>query len=406
MVCCRASELYLVTSPQRSTLPLLTWVVIGSTALVSIDDFTLLGLPATAFAWLIVLTIALVDLGTTPGRIRLPVAVWLPWVATIIIQVAVADTPNAFQRSVMMLVPLVAGMATSKHPVGEATLVIFRKYCRILAVCLGIGAVARLGFSIFHTLPDGSPLAPQSMTAALLGGVFAASFAFGRVGDVLWWGALVLIPLLGLNRMGIVANGLALPLTLAPLKKSWRIGVAVVIAVAALTLFQTDRFQRRMFLSGHGDLSDLTMDNQDVAMTGRRRMWEYLEAGVSERPWFGHGANTCEPIVSALTRGATHPHNDWLRVRYEYGNLGAVVLAFCIIAQAIHLWLRARSLQGQKRILAYAGASSFLTFALFMMTDNVILYAAFFGNLQFTIIGLAYAPELQQAPPPEALPAS
>jgi hypothetical protein len=25
-----------------------------------------------------------------------------------------------------------------------------------------------------------------------------------------------------------------------------------------------------------------------------------------------------------------------------------------------------------------------------MLTDNIILYAAFFGNLQFTILGLAY----------------
>jgi hypothetical protein len=26
-----------------------------------------------------------------------------------------------------------------------------------------------------------------------------------------------------------------------------------------------------------------------------------------------------------------------------------------------------------------------------MFTDNIILYAAFFGNLQFTILGLGYA---------------
>jgi hypothetical protein len=28
-----------------------------------------------------------------------------------------------------------------------------------------------------------------------------------------------------------------------------------------------------------------------------------------------------------------------------------------------------------------------------MFTDNIVLYAAFYGNLQFTIIGLAYAAE-------------
>jgi hypothetical protein len=64
-----------------------------------------------------------------------------------------------------------------------------------------------------------------------------------------------------------------------------------------------------------------------------------------------------------------------------------------MVMQAAHLWLRARKLQGEKRLLAYAGAGSFITFSLFMMTDNIILYAAFFGSLQFTIIGLAYTPE-------------
>jgi hypothetical protein len=31
-----------------------------------------------------------------------------------------------------------------------------------------------------------------------------------------------------------------------------------------------------------------------------------------------------------------------------------------------------------------------------MFTDNIILYAAFFGNLQFTILGLVYAAQKTQ----------
>ena len=31
-----------------------------------------------------------------------------------------------------------------------------------------------------------------------------------------------------------------------------------------------------------------------------------------------------------------------------------------------------------------------------MLTDNVVLYAAFFGNLQFAMIGLAYAAEASE----------
>jgi len=57
---------------------------------------------------------------------------------------------------------------------------------------------------------------------------------------------------------------------------------------------------------------------------------------------------------------------------------------------------RARRAIGHSRILIYAGATSFLPFVLFMYTDNIILYAAFFGNLQFTILGLVYAAQKTQ----------
>jgi hypothetical protein len=52
---------------------------------------------------------------------------------------------------------------------------------------------------------------------------------------------------------------------------------------------------------------------------------------------------------------------------------------------------RAKQAPPESQILIFAGASSFLPFVLLMFTDNVILYAAFFGNLQFTILGLVYA---------------
>jgi hypothetical protein len=37
------------------------------------------------------------------------------------------------------------------------------------------------------------------------------------------------------------------------------------------------------------------------------------------------------------------------------------------------------------------GLGAFIPMALFMFSDNVILYAAWFGNLHFALLGLGYA---------------
>lgn len=138
-------------------------------------------------------------------------------------------------------------------------------------------------------------------------------------------------------------------------------------------------------------MAEVGPDNPDLATSGRKALWEKLETEIDNAPYFGHGANASEPFVSMLTGGLTHPHNDWLRLLYDYGYFGAMVFAFCLIAQVLHILKRAKNAKGEARILLYAGASTFISFVLFMFSDNIILYAAFFGNLQFTILGLAYA---------------
>ena len=89
----------------------------------------------------------------------------------------------------------------------------------------------------------------------------------------------------------------------------------------------------------------------------------------------------------------THPHNDWLRFLYDYGIVGAGLFLLTVIAQVRHLLKKARMCEGEIRTFFFGAASTFLPFVLMMFTDNIVLYAAFYGNLQFTIIGLAYAAE-------------
>ena len=90
--------------------------------------------------------------------------------------------------------------------------------------------------------------------------------------------------------------------------------------------------------------------------------------------------------------GVTHPHNDWLRVRYEYGMLGLVIFVLTLLTQIRHALLRFPQLRSSgAAIFIYVGTGAFIPMVLFMTSDNVMLYAAWFGNLQFAMLGLGYA---------------
>ena len=372
--------------------PYLVWTVVVSTAIASAGLPSVFGVRVAGLAWLVPMLVALGTLALVRGRISFPWLLWLPWSLLVAGYVLFAEAENSLQRSVMLLCPVIVGVAVSRLRVAERELEAFRRAYRALAVALWAAVVVNTGILATGDLPESTGLAAPVMTSALLCTVFAATYALGRKRDLRWWGALALIPIVAVTRMGILATGLTFPLTFAPLRLKARLLVLGAMLAAGLALFQTERIQRKMFMSGSGTLEEIARDNPDFAMNGRRGIWDAMEAEIAYEPWFGHGANASEPFVSALTNGLTHPHNDWLRLAYDYGYVGTGLFALTLLAQGIHLLLTARRAPAASRSLFYAGGSSvFVLVPLFMLTDNIVLYAAFFGNLQFTILGLAYA---------------
>jgi O-antigen ligase len=234
-------------------------------------------------------------------------------------------------------------------------------------------------------------LAAEVMTASMLCNYFAARYVFGDRKGLRWWTILAAIPVIAVTRTAIAVNGLTLPLTFAPLATLKRVIILFLIIIIGIGIFYSPRVQKKMFFSGRGTLVDVKWENQDFVTTGRSYMWSKMWEKIDEQPLLGSGANASESFISKLTRGLKHPHNDWLRLLFDFGYVGVVIFALTLLMQILHAYRLARRTVGDVSMLFYAGASSFLSFILFMFTDNIILYAAFFGNLQFMILGLAYA---------------
>lgn len=371
-------------------LPLLIWVIIVSTMVACIGGEAILGYNVSGYAWVVPLAAALFFLLGNPGRPRFPLYLWAPWVFIVLAYLLFSDAEHAFQRSIMLICPLVIGMASSKIEMNEEVLFNFRKVYRYMTMTLYAVVLLKTGILLTGALPGVTGLAPEVMTGALLSTLFATHYMFGLKKDLYWWAALAAIPVIAVTRMGIIATALSLPLTFAPMKITKRIVITAFIMAVGFAVFNTERVQHKMFISGRGTIEDLTRDNPDLATNGRKYLWQRMEIEIDKQPWFGHGANASESFSYRLLR-LSHPHNDWLRLRYDYGYLGTFTFAFCMLLQVVHLIKKGRQSIGETRVLFFAGASTFVAFTLFMFTDNIILYAAFFGNFQFAILGLAYA---------------
>jgi O-antigen ligase len=291
----------------------------------------------------------------------------------------------------MMLCPIVVGITVSKYSIRETELKQFSKFCEYAAFLFYLAIAFKSGVLLTGVLPGVTGLAPEVTTGSLLAALFAARFVYEKRHALYHWTALFIIPVVAMTRTGIIAAMITLPATFAPLNVRKRVIIFGIITFVGVGIFYTERSQKKMFYSGEGGLFDVSLSNPDLQDAGRLYLWEIMKEEISLRPWLGYGANANDDFMFRLLNFRTHPHNDWIRLRFDYGYVGTFIFGLCMLFQMLHACKMARKTSGETRILFYAGASSFLPFVLFMLTDNIILYCQFFGNLQFTILGLAYA---------------
>lgn len=366
---------------------MLLWVLAAATVLANFGGGAF-GYNASGLAWVASLAWTFVMVMRDPSRVVFPVWTWAPWILTVSLFWYLSRFP-ALQRSAQLLCPIVIGAAASTCRLGEAQLRRVLSLFKGLAVALVVIVVLKTGILATGALPLATALAPQVMTAMMLGCLFAASYAGGRTGDLRWWLAMVLLPVVALTRSAIVATALTLPLTFAPLKPARRAALLVVLALAGWGLFYTPRIQGKMFRSGAGEMTDVL--DKDFSDSGRFFMWEMMKQEIRKKPWLGYGAGAGEVFVRSITAGQSgYPHNDWLLTLFDYGIAGTAALVLSMLAACAHAVLCARRAQGVTRLLLLAGAAAFVPFAILMYTDNILVYVSYFGNLHFAALGLGY----------------
>jgi O-antigen ligase len=378
------------TDNQAVKLPVLIWInIIVAMLTISIGSYTIFNYSIKGWSWVITLLLSLVIIFQNFNKISFPWYLWLPWVSYVCFYQLMSNV-STLQRTALIVCPVIVGMAVSAYRYQEEQLAKFINLCRKISILIFIIVLIKSGMALTFTLPEITGLAAEVMTAILFCSIFASLYLSNKeVRNLFYWSMLAVIPVIALTRTAIIVAASTIHLSMVEIKFSKRIIMLIITCSLVLILFSTDRVQKKMFFSGEGEMSDIFTDN--FRTSGRYNIWEWMKIEIENKPYFGHGTDASGKFVKVLTGGLEHPHNDWLRLAFDYGYVGTCIFILTIILQIYHLFRSSKLATFNSKILLFASASSFVSMAMMMYTDNIILYAAFFGNMQFTIMGLAYA---------------
>jgi O-antigen ligase len=324
------------------------------------------------------------------------------WVSLLQGGISVDGLQNAVVFTGFIAVATVAYVRTVEDPSFATHLeTLFERSFWLLAV-LGVVSFVRLGLGRGFLVPQHGT---SRSFALLLLPMIASGLSRWRYGDRKHGAAMAAIGLtlvaLSLSRAAFV-TACAL-FALARIRPRSIVGVARVamgLVVAAALLWAGVRFIPPLhdrFFPSHGDL--VQFGGYTFSATGRTELWSLTWHQFEQSPWVGHGAGESEEFLTALG-GASHPHNDYLRLLNDYGIVGTALwtLGIVLIVKGLYRdWLRCDA-KGDPRagteLWALLSVGAFLAS---MITANPLVYMHVQGPLGL-IVGVALATSARQRP--------
>ena len=205
----------------------------------------------------------------------------------------------------------------------------------------------------------------------LLGPVYAVFFY--ATGARLQFVLALVMSLLGGKRIGVIAIlvgvvALFLFRRAAALKEKRNrfivllAGLAVINIAASNLLSISEYLHQKLHISVH--IEEIMLGRHAIAV----EMAEDIDSRPLVKSLVGYGAGSANALATLISDGTlSEPHNDWLKILYDYGILGSIVITVFIALVFSS---------------STTGAVIALTNAIIMTTDNVVIYLFY----QFPIV--------------------
>ena len=240
--------------------------------------------------------------------------------------------------------------------------------------CVRLTSVLLLGAALGSAAGLNINVSPRtSAIVALIGmGWFLAEHRVGRRYALIWALALLAAIAISLSRTALFAGFVILALTLiagSPRRRLRGVVLAVLLLTAGYAAMTSwaplhDRFSQ-------GDVS-LSVGGFRVNAEGRTYVWSTLWSEVPDNALLGHGPGAASACAVELDPSFDHPHNDYLRLIYDFGVVGCALFAWGAVRIASGL-RRAKS-NGVPTLAAGAALTAGLAILIVMITDNPLDY--------------------------------
>lgn len=217
-------------------------------------------------------------------------------------------------------------------------------------------------------------VAPQvSSIVALIGiGWFLAEHRARRK-HAMWWALALLVAIaISLSRSALAAGSIVVIGTFiaAPGRhriRSFIVGL-VLISAGSWAIASWSPLHDKFFT---GDLS-LSAGGVTVNAEGRTEVWRELWSEVPNAWLLGHGPGAASALSVQISPAFDQPHNDYLRLIYDFGVIGSALFAWLTLRIA-RLLKRAMRI-GPPSIAPLAARIAGLTILIVMITDNPLDY--------------------------------
>jgi len=123
--------------------------------------------------------------------------------------------------------------------------------------------------------------------------------------------------------------------------------------------------------------------------SGRTELWSATWHAIPEHPWIGHGPGQAQYFIEQRFVTIAHPHNEYLRLLYDTGWLGAILWVLGVLLLLRGCWRRMRQATTPvRRGTHLAGVLGIVVFLLGNITDNLTVGVGFV-LIAATVVGLS-----------------
>jgi O-antigen ligase len=344
------------------------------------------GFSIIGYSWVLMFLYSVVTI-LINRKINFPYLIWLPFILYFIGRLVADYSFSGMQVTLQYFTPIIAGFAASGFTYNEKTLQKIITYFKRFGIFLIL-------ISIFNPLIFGLKYGLGAHTVmtviAVMTLLFSAFSVYKYRSTLLIACVMILIPFISVMRMAMLMTLLVFPLNFGRIKLSIRFIMLILFIGGSIYIFYSTSFQNKMFYSGQGRIQDISFSNPDFYTGGRSVLYDLLQEGIKESPYFGNGPRSELLQFKEASLQILETHNDYLAIRYSYGIIGLSILIFSLIMTFLIL-LRKKPKNKIVAVFRAAGLTLFIPFFGFMYTDNILKYTIFYGTIHFFFIAISFA---------------